>query len=161
MYQHHLMLGIFIHVPLRQQRFVCTGLIVSILSRATCSSTIMHNLRYDFHNCFMLCSTFPTDLQSQVSELTKTITQLTSQLTSEKLSAEEVKGQLETARTELALKIEGVALADNSLAEVSAQFESSVREMNEKADFLSSALDKESELRSLAQEEVGVVRGVV
>ena len=92
-----------------------------------------------------------------MSELTKTTTQLTSQLTSEKTQADEVKGQLETARAELALKIEGVARADDSLVEVGAQFEASIREMNEKADFLSSALDKEAELRSHAQEEVGVV----
>ncbi len=90
-------------------------------------------------------------------ELTKTSAELQAHLASEKRQGDEVRGQLAAVRQELVDKARSVALTQSSLSEVGTQFEASIREMNGKADLLSSALDKEVELRTHAFEQVGVV----
>ena len=83
------------------------------------------------------------ELQQQVSELTKTNTQLHSQLTGERRRAEEVEGQLEVVQGQLRDQAQGQA-----------QFEAHLGEFRDKAEFLSTALDQEASQRSHAQEEV-------
>ena len=89
------------------------------------------------------------ELQTQVSELTKTNTQLHSQLTGERRRAEEVEGQLEMVRGQVRDQAQGQA-----------QFEAHLGEFREKAEFLSTALDQEASQRSEAQEEVRVAESV-